>query len=452
MPSQANILHPEHLVEKDRMKKRSTLILIVGAGAAGLAAARELSNSGVDVKLIEARERVGGRIHTLRDASFPRPLEAGAEFIHGTPEETQEAIDALRLKTEEVPDRFWELQGNQLVELDMEGKWSGVAERLKQLGDHDLPFTEFLERHCSDLSSDERIGAQGYVEGFHAVDAKRASSLWLREADEEQGQGESLRRIPEGQSALLAHFLEGKGKKRIDIQYRRRVTQIRWQRQSVELDTVGPAGEPETFRAAAAILTLPLGVLQAAPGQPGAVEFVPPVAKKKSVWKQMRMGSVVKVSILFRRPIWEQLAPELSFLHTPSGQFVAWWTQKPAAIPLLTGWSGGPRAAALSKLPESDIYQAALATIAECFQMRPEAVAEEVERWHVFNWQVDPLTCGAYAYVPADGLDLPAQLASPVEDTLFFAGEATSRFRMGTVAGAISSGIRAAKEVLAAID
>jgi monoamine oxidase len=430
------------------MQPRLAEVLVIGAGAAGLAAAHRLAQAGVAVAMLEARDRIGGRVHTLHKKGWPLPIEAGAEFVHGHPPETQTAIKALGLAADEVPENHVQPQGGRIVEADFESAWGKVSDRLARLRD-DLPFIEFLRRDCPDLSDEQRAQVLAYVEGFEAADARVVSSIWLRESDEAIGQDQGARRIREGYDRLFEYFTST-GDNSIDLRLNRLATAIRWQRGLVEIEAIGPGETAESYSARAAIVTLPLGVLQATRGTPGAVQFVPDIPEKRDLWQRMPLGPVVKLVLLFRERFWIDRAPDLAFLHNPASAVVTWWTALPSEAPLLTGWCGGPQVDRLPHTSAEAIFEAGLTSLTENFSVPREELSRLLDRWLVFDWQADPLSRGAYAYVPAGGLDLPDKLAKPVADTLFFAGEATHPRLTGTVAGAIASGVRAAEEVLAA--
>ncbi len=126
------------------MTTNSSQVLVIGAGAAGLAAADHLARVGISVTVLEARDRIGGRIRTLHEAHWPLPIEAGAEFIHGDARETQVAVDALGLSTDKVPDRHWQLRRDGVVPVDLEPAWRTVSQSLASIGSDDLSFAELL--------------------------------------------------------------------------------------------------------------------------------------------------------------------------------------------------------------------------------------------------------------------------------------------------------------------
>ncbi len=173
-------------------------------------------------------------------------------------------------------------------------------------------------------------------------------------------------------------------------------------------------------------------------------------------------GTVVKVVLKFSEPFWEGRAVPsmtrgkdlsgMAFLHSRSESFPTWWTWLPLRATTLTGWAGGPAADALAGRPEQEIRAEAVASLARYFGMKPADLDRRIERWWVADWRSDPHARGAYSYVPAGASGAVAKLAAPVDDTLFFAGEATEPAgSSGTVAGAIASGRRGAREIIAAL-
>ena len=207
----------------------------------------------------------------------------------------------------------------------------------------------------------------------------------------------------------------------------------------------------EPCRAARAVVTLPLGVLQLTPGTPGGVKFSPELPEKRRATEHLKMGPVVKLVLRFDEAFWEQGdLQSAAFLLMPEEPFPTWWTSLPLRTPMVTGWAGGPAAEALSPREELDILADGLATLSRSLEMPRQRLKARLRAWHVCNWQSDPFARGAYSYVLVGGMAAVAELARPLEGTLFFAGEATQAGFSGTVASAIASGYRAAAEVLQA--
>jgi monoamine oxidase len=410
-----------------------------------LAAGHRLAANGTSCIILEAHDVIGGRVHTLREPGWEIPIEIGAEFIHGNPDETWSIVRSAQLATVEVPEDHETEDGGEPEPLDFDNVWDKITSRLAKLNHHDLSFAEFLRRDCTDLPEEARSQAIGYVEGFEAADPNIVSAIWLREAEQAAGAGGGAHRIRDGYSRIMDWLASGR-----DVRLGRVVRQVRWSAGNVEAEAERADGATEVYTARRAVITLPVGVLQAPAGSQGAVRFAPDTIEKRAIWQRLQVGPVVKLVLRFRTAFWRENGnPDLVFLHTPSSPILTWWTARPSPAPILTGWSGGPAAAKLSRHSTAQILDEALATLQRTFSSTKVPVKTLLEAWHVFNWQADPYARGAYCYVPAGGLDLPQRLAEPVAGTLFFAGEATHTQLMGTVAGAIASGYRAAEEVLA---
>jgi monoamine oxidase len=234
-------------------------------------------------------------------------------------------------------------------------------------------------------------------------------------------------------------------------------TDLRWSRDQVEVRCRSRLGEEvDPVRARFAVVTLPLGVLQAPEGAAGAVRFDPPIPGIREAARALVMGSVVKLVFRFRAPFWEDA---LHFhaedgsgtrerkLFLADGPFPTWWTPSPVVAPLLTAWAGGGAARRVRE--RGDPVGVALDTLAQLLGTTRRRIDAELEDRHFHDWDADPFALGAYSYVPAGALAAQRALRRPVEDTLFFAGEATATEGWnGTVDGAIESGRRAAGEIL----
>jgi monoamine oxidase len=204
------------------------------------------------------------------------------------------------------------------------------------------------------------------------------------------------------------------------------------------------------------LVTVPVSVLKAPAGSPGAIRFRPALPEKDRALSRLETGEVVKVVFRFRERFWEEeglLAGrrdryDFAFLHARDAAVPTWWTSAPAQSPMLTGWVGGPSARAL--LPERDetVAAVALEALGNVLKVSARRLKSLLEGWHFHNWTKDPFSRGAYSYTGVGGAAAHRALARPVAGTLFFAGEATDSDQSGTVAGAIASGRRAAGEIL----
>jgi monoamine oxidase len=430
-------------------------VVVVGAGVAGLAAARELCGAGLAVRVLEARGRAGGRVYTVHDAVHPLPVELGAEFID-VPGQVWDVFRAAGGAAYRSVRGFWSVKHGKAAPLDLE-KMQPVMERLPTSPEPDVTFAEFLDG-LDDVDDDVRRMAVRYVEGFHAAPIGRVGVAWLAQAEEgAAGGGGDVRHQPLGGfdrvPAVLRAEIDARGALRLNTVVHR----VAWRRGEVTVHARSRAGaELPPVRARAALVTVPLGVLQAPADAPGAIRFDPAPRETLDAARALGVAHVVKVVFRFRGFPWDRLKgigpeEEPKFFQPEGGRFNVWWTPSPVRAPMLTAWVGGT-AAERVEAEGIDPVQAALDDLAEWLGVHRSEVEAELEEWHRHDWAADPFARGAYSYVPAGALRAQAALARPVEDTLFFAGEATCQEGMNsTVEGALGSGRRAAREVLAAL-
>lgn len=418
-------------------------VIIVGGGIAGLAAAECLAKRGVAVTLLEGQERLGGRINTICSRIGNLPIELGAEFIHGAKNALWEVIRATGLETQEVPGRHWRSSGGGLKEDNQ--SWEEL-ERVFSAIDQDKPdrdFNSFLDR-ADGIGEQAKAFALEYVEGFHAADPSRVSihSLARAEAASEADEGDRQFRISQGYGALL-EWLENQVRQHgVEVRFGTIVDSIKWHRHRVEVAARNRAGR-EHFRAPQALVTVPLGVLQAQ-GLGGLV-FDPRIPGKERAIQALAMGAVVKVTFQFRARFWP--VENFGFIHAGGALFPTWWSDERGL--LLTGWVGGPRAEKLARRSSEEIKAKAIGVMAEIFRTNARGIEDLIIGVSHHDWIADPFSRGAYSYTPVGSTGMIAQLAAPVDDTLFFAGEATDRQgEQGTVHAALASGRRAAAEIL----
>jgi monoamine oxidase len=413
-------------------------VIVVGAGMAGLAAARRLAEAGLRVTLLEARDRIGGRILTIRSPHEKLPIELGAEFIHGRPPELLDLIHEAGLTLFEREGEVLCHDGKKMVDCDFFEAF-GVLDDLP--AEPDMSFTEFLAG--TQLPETVAARAKAYVEGFNAADANLIGTAALRKQQqaEEAIDGDRSFRLLEGYDRLpqflLERFQTAGGYLHLDTA----VTEINWKPGQVRVTTANPA-VPELHAPRAAI-ALPLGVLQAR-GVGKSVAISPDTEASPAIQK-MVMGAATRLTLLFRERFWKELMPELSFLLTREVPLPTWWTSFPNQSPALTGWAGGPRA--LAAPSGVALQEEALAALSRVFQRND--LRSLLVGAHTHDWQSDPFSRGAYSYAPKGALQASEELARPIENTLYFAGEHTDTTgHWGTVHAALGSGLRAAKQIL----
>lgn len=434
--------------------------VIIGAGAAGLAAARELVARGHDVVVLEGRERIGGRIFTHRDRGTPVPIELGAEFIHGSAPDTDEIVRAAALASCDISGRRWQVVGESLRPADdFWERLDSVMRRLDTKRTPDRSFEDFLKRKPGGrrLAANRRLALQ-FVEGFHAADPARISERALAEGGSPRGDVRERRigRVLDGYDRVIEWLAQPLGDR---VRLSAIATRVRWAPGNVVVEARHADGRTRpTVEARSAIVTVPVGVLKASAGEAGAIEFDPELRGKRPALELIAMGSVVRIvlrmserfwaSEWYARQIGNQGLDTLSFLHTSDEHFPIWWTSYPVRAPILVGWHGGPGAGAIAQLASEQIEELAIASLARQFSIPPRKIRGMVQAAWMHDWEHDPFARGVYSYQTVGGTNAPAQLAKPLRGTLFFAGEATEAGgASGTVHGAIATGRRAADEV-----
>ncbi len=446
-------------------------VIVIGAGVAGLEVARRLARRRLRVVVLEARPRLGGRIHTERPAGWPSPVELGAEFVHGRPRELIRALAAARVRVVELARRHAFVRRGQIE--TGSARWRAAQAWMDRLPDEDVSFASLLRRpaRTRGLSREVRAMLLGFVEGFNAADAERISVTGLNRQTRasEAEEGDRAFHVPGGYDQLVHHLARPLADIEGALRLGAAVTHVDWGAGGVQVRaraTLG--GVLETLSARAAVVTVPLGVLQARPGSPGAIRFAPALpAGKRAAIDRLAMGNVVKIAVRFRDPLgsgWSSSIPRnTGFLHLPGGAAPVWWTFGPEPYRCLVGWVAGPAADRLAALGASGArgaagsidprLRAAIGGLARGLGTSTRELLTAIEDANVVDWAQDPHARGAYSYVPVGGLDAPAALAAPVADCLFFAGEATDTGGdPGTVHAALRSGARAARELLARLD
>ncbi|HEY5257031.1 MAG TPA: NAD(P)/FAD-dependent oxidoreductase [Candidatus Baltobacteraceae bacterium] len=430
-------------------------VVVVGAGAAGLAAARVLAQQSFDVVVVEARDRVGGRILSVPAPDGSPPMELGAEFIHGPAEETRALLARSGGVALETDGDSWTSDGGEaLAKSDTD--ISAAAALLA--GARDLPKDEsvarYLERFADDDTKRAAIEhARIFAEGFDAADPAIASA-WSIADEILSGVDFSSAWPSAGYAPILAQLTTACTSAGARIHLSTVVRAARWRRGHIEIETTNALGERDVVTARAAILTLPVGVLRANAGE--EIAFVPELpARTREALAFLEMGHVVKVVLRFATPFWETIGDGryrgAGFFHDGGGPFAVFWTQASVHSNLVVAWIGGSDAKRLQDATSAKRIELALDQFGTMLgDVATARTAFAAGATH--DWMTDPFARGAYSYVLIGGAAARRTLAESIEQTLFFAGEATSvDGQGGTVNGAIRTGERAAREALRAL-
>lgn len=429
-----------------------TDIIIIGAGACGLLAAKELAIAGKKVVLLEARDRIGGRIFTLNDSNFSAPVEAGAEFIHGNLQTTLALINEAGLSYHQMEGKLFQV---------INGKWrksekfieheSLLTQKLKDL-EQDVSIAEFLEKFFpDDKYADMKNSLLRYVEGYDAADTNKASALAFR--DELENEDEEQFRIKGGYGKLIQWLADEFEKAGGLIHLSCIVKEVSWEVGHAKIITE----DNKSFTTSKVIITVPLGVWQADANSKGAISYSPDLTEKVNAVAQMGYGPVIKILLQFKEAFWKDDSLEtqtscslktLGFLISDA-LIPTWWTQLPDEIPLLTGWLAGPKAEELRTTDNDTLLRQAIISLSYLFGTDENMIKEKLTASHITNWTAEPFTRGAYSYSTLFSKEAKKILLQPMANTLFFAGEALNEeIETGTVEAAFKSGKRVVKNVL----
>jgi len=417
-------------------------IIIIGAGAAGLMAARKLAAAGYGVTVLEANDRIGGRIHTIQPPGFLKPIEEGAEFMHGKLPLTMELLKEADIPYQQVSGNMVRVKnGEWFTQEEFIAGWDELMDRMANLK-NDLTLTDLLQKYFSDDKyALLRQSAQRFAEGFDVAEPAEVSVFGLR--DEWSHEEEAQYRISGGYTQVMEYLQKAGMADGCIVHTSSTVKTIRWQRRQVEVITA----DGRAFTAQKAIITLPLGVLQAAPQHSTAISFEPAITAQTQALQQIGFGSVVKVIIQFSERFWLRYKEDIGFILSEEA-IRTWWTYAPDTDAILTGWLGGPKSARYTTADDNTVLQDALQSLANIFSMPVNEIRSLVTASHIARWQNNPGSLGAYSYNKLFTTNARALLNKPVQDTLFFAGEGLyDGMNGGTVEAALQSAVDVIKLV-----
>lgn len=414
---------------------------VIGAGAAGLSAARTLAAANNEVVVFEARDRPGGR--AFSDYSLgPHPVELGAEFIHGERVSTWDWVNEFGVPTTGEAHRYhmWFHLGGKLIDTRaareylgtdpllalqrLAARWQAEARPETSL---DHAFELWPEISGKPLTAEGRALIANYIAELAASDIQDLGTHRYDTASQDRGLEHF--RLLDGYSNLMQQTA-----KALDIRYSTPVRRIRWDERGVEVTSA-----VTTERFDGAVVTLPLGVLKR-----GTVEFDPPLPQAKlDAIARINAGSISKVVLKFDRVRWPN---DFTFLWTPLSTQL-WWRPgqgQPNEAAILTAFFGGSAAKALEGASTSEATDEAVRHLSDILGA---PMAAHLQDSRYLAWGAEEHTLMGYSSLPPHGKGLREALAAPV-GALHFAGEATSLTHAATVDGAIDSGRIAAGEIL----
>jgi len=418
-------------------------VLVIGAGMAGVTAARELARAGLKVTVVEAGDRVGGRIRSIRDFCTD-PVEGGAEFIHGVDAATWSEVHASDLTTRPCP-----LIRHTMLDIGHgprrlpwlmlhPGTWPAatILRSIARFQPPDISAREFIDRRG--YRGRARILAEMTLTAHLPGRAEDIGMLGLQEDGLLRLETGLNHRVAEGYDRLSS--LIGQD---LDIRLSFAVEAVHWGARAVTVRST----DGRELTAGTAVCTLPLGVLAS-----GAVRFEPGLPEdKRSALDDLEMGPVAKILLRFRERFWPR---RLANLGCGAGPVILYWPVSYGSrsdSPVLTAYATGPRAARLARVSEDEAAAIAVADLDRLFPKTDVDGALVAHRR--VEWVDDPLSCGGYSFVRPGGAGARRRLAAADTGALLWAGSATVSSPIAeTVEAAYLSGLRAAAEAMALME
>lgn len=411
-------------------------VIVVGAGVSGLAAARRLKAAGYDVVVLEARDRLGGRIWT--DRGFGTPLDLGASWVHGSggnPIHTfcvQKQITLVPTDVERRPETFRE--DGRRVTPDERDRMDARFALLRVAAAKPLTVDKSLGSVFESLLKLQHLGEEELreqrhliateIENDYATDARNLSQKYWNRLDWFEGP-DFL--VPEGYDRVPRFLADG-----IDVRLKQIVSRIEYGAGGVKVHATGGLLNSDLV-----IVTIPLGVLKK-----GTVTFSPELpAEKTRAIEKLGVGVFHKTYLGFAEPFWPKEATWLEFVGRDSTQ----WPMFLCSGNYLVGFTTGAYADALESCSDADIVEEMMAILKRMYGKGVPAPLRSKST----RWRSDPFAGGAYSYVPVgESTASMDTLGKPVAGRLYFAGEATSSRHYATVHAAYLSGVRAADEIM----
>ena len=414
-------------------------IIVVGAGASGLMVARELSRAGKSVVVLEARDRIGGRILPLDEQKFGYPAQGGAEFVDGASPYTRRLAREAGLTFVPHEIRSWRFRDGELFAnyTELTSYLATIRPELKKLKE-DIPLTQFLDtRFGGPKHALLRRVIDQIAREYSAADPAYASTFALRDGWLSEGFRQG--RLKEGHGALVEFLAR---------ECRENNTKILLEKEVRSIDVSGSTAkvscaDGSKFNTDKVILTVPVSLL-------GGMVLRPALPLVADAAARIGFGGAIKVLMKFKSRWWvDATSHDLSdFLVLFSDGPFVYLSQYPRDFPTLTAWVSGPRAWEYAHTPQAQIVDLALSSLAEIFSFPKKELEKMLVLSRVFNWTTDQYTRGAYSYATLDTALAKEDIRRSCSDMLIFAGEALGKEDYASVEGALESGADAARKAL----
>ncbi len=404
-------------------------VIVVGAGSAGIAAAHELHKAKKKVLVLEARERIGGRVHTVRDRGV---VEAGAEFIHG-----EHAVTNVLAKEAGIQTEYWAYEDADSYRLF--GKGGGIRSDTEALYKRflltdddlwkydgpDISLAEYYKKFGKDPEAE--FYKMREIAGIEAADPEKLSVKAIAHEGRLATNGAKDYWLPEGYDKVLKWLAKG-----LTIKLKTKVTRVIWKEGGVSILCENGA----VYNAPKLIITIPVGVMKMCPP-----EFLPRLPDQfvRAV-RDIGFGVASKVTLWIDGPL-----PYFNALAT-DGPVGFWWQRRFHGHTVVVGFATDAGSRELSHMSEKSAVAAGIDDLADGVG---NTVRHMVSHARHFSWLTDPFALGSYSYPTVGMGDARSVLSTPIEDTIYYCGEATNtRGHAAMVHGAIEEGRRVAHEII----
>lgn len=414
-------------------KNSNQKIIVVGAGIAGLAAAQRLKESGHQVTVLEARDRIGGRIWTLQTSDIK--LDMGASWIHGIDGNPvydlsqQLNLDTVATDYDNIVRYDHSGKETQLNELEIEQFFASLNRQGRQNPDGAIAELA-AQADTAGLSPQQRnYLINTTLEHEYSGSSQSLSFAAMQEGEEYSG-GDVI--FPQGYAQIINHLQQG-----LNIQLQQAVKQINYQEDQVIVST----SQQQEFRADKVLVTVPLGVLKKR-----VIQFNPVLPENKlSAIDRLGMGTLNKVYLKFPSNFWGTQQDLIGFIGEGNGQWAEWLNiAKYTGEPVLLGFNAAGFGEAIEQLSDAEIQQQAMTTLRTIYG---DDIPQPEKIW-ITRWHSDPFSYGSYSFLKTGSQAKDrAELEQPINNKVYFAGEAINRDYPATVHGAYLSGLAAAESM-----
>ena len=420
-------------------------VIIIGGGAAGLMAAKILSTHNKKILVLEAKDRLGGRIYPVNDFSFP--VEGGAEFIHGNLKTTFDLLKEADLKKEKIKGTFCRVEkGRWYADDNLVPGWELLIKKMKECK-KDVSIDEFFDTSFKEKKYDAlKKYFIKYIEGYDAANPVNTSVLAIRK---EMEAGDAPQYRPgNGYHSLIEYLKKTCLKNGAIIKTNEPVTKL-LRNKNIEIFT-----SQKKYFCKKVICAVPLGVLQCTRKQKCFIDFPDVLKGHLNAAKKIGNGPVIKFLLEFDTAFWldksflkEKNIPPPSYLFTDTA-IPTWWTQFPSREPLLTGWIAGPSSYKIKNYSAKKFKQIVLESLSSIFTLPVGDLQKRLKNFRVVNWINEAYILGGYSYPTLQTTKARKILQQPFENIFYFAGEYVTENSSSTVDAALLSGKSVAEQIV----